>query len=239
MSLTPEAQDNPLFVTSLEKGMGVLSALATAGRPLSLAEISRLTGISRSAAQRFVYTLRTLGYLVQDPASKYHMLSARMLEFGEAYSSRDTLTRIAYSVLEAANRECGETINLTVLDGVEVIYVLRFPCRHVVSVNLQIGSRLPAYCTAPGRAMMAHLDGAAARQIFDASDLEKRTPYTETDRERLRVSARPCWRRSWGISRWRPRCARATDARSPRSTSPCRRHAGPSPRSKRNWRPLW
>lgn len=176
---------NPLFVASLEKGMSVLSVLAESGRPLSLADISRLTGMGRSAAQRFAFTLKSLGYLVQDPANKHYMLSARMLQFGEAYSNRDTIQQIAYSVLEDVNRECEETINLTVLDGAGVVYVLRFQSRHVVSVNLKVGSRLPAYCTAPGRAILAWLPPEEAKRILTGSRRKKQTANTETDPKRL------------------------------------------------------
>src|SRR3546814_20396963 len=98
-----------------------------------------------------------------------------MLAFGEAYASSDTLQQIAYPVLEAANRTCEETINLTVLHRGEVVYILRFPSRHVVSVNLHIGSRLPAYCTAPGRAIPAWLAAAAARRIIGHAEPEDRT----------------------------------------------------------------
>src|SRR3546814_13083515 len=132
--------------------MQVLSVLAEARRPLSVAEIARLSAIGRSAAQRFVFTLKALGYLDQDEATKHYALSARMLAFGEAYASSDTLQQIAYPVLEAANRTCEETINLTVLHRGEVVYILLFPSRPVVSVNLPIGSRLPASLgRAPGR----------------------------------------------------------------------------------------
>src|SRR5690606_20702863 len=74
---------------------------------------------------------------------------------------------------------------LTVLDGVGVVYVLRFQSHHVVSVNLKVGSRLPAYCTAPGRAMLAWLPSQEARRILTASRRKKQTDYTETDPKRL------------------------------------------------------
>lgn len=188
MAERPTARDqktNPLIVASLAKGMGVLSALAAAGRPLNLAEISKASGVGRSAAQRFVFTLNSLGYLDQNPANKRYTLSARMLQFGEAYSETDSMQQIAYPVLQAANRLCEETINLTILRDHEVVYILRLPSRHVISVDLHVGARLPAYCTAPGRAILAYLDPAEATRILELGPREKRTPRTETDPERL------------------------------------------------------
>lgn len=178
-------EDNPLFVASLEKAMRVLSALADAQEPLSLADIARSSGLDRSATQRLVFTFRMLGYLDQDGETKRYLLAAKTLAFGDSYSSFAAVQRIAEPVLKALNRSTGETINLSVLSGDEVVYVLRFPSRHVVSVDLQVGARLPAYCTAPGRAILAFLEEEKARRLVGAGPLEKRTAATVTDPEAI------------------------------------------------------
>ncbi len=161
--------------------MAVLNAFAEAKRPLTMAELDRLTGCGRSAIQRIVYTLKSLGYLNQLTQSKQYVLSTRMFEFAHVYSHPGSLFRLAEPILEELNLTSGETVNLTVLDGQEVVYVLRYVTHHVVSVNLQIGSRLPAYCTAPGRAMLAHLPKSEVQMIFDQSILTQRTPHTIID----------------------------------------------------------
>lgn len=175
------ATDSPLFVASLERGFQVLETLATAQRPLSLAEITRLSGIGRSAAQRFAFTLKALGYVDQYPDNKRYVLSAKMISFGHAYASSDAVQRLAEPILKQLHDDCGETVNLTVLDGCDVVYVRRYLSRHVVSVNLQVGARLPAYCTAPGRAILAHLPEAQASSIIRNSSLIQHTNRTETD----------------------------------------------------------
>jgi len=109
----------------------------------------------------------------------------KMLEFGRAYLSADFIRDQARPFLDAANRESGETVNLTVLDREDVVYVLRFPSRHVVSVNLAIGSRLPAYCTAPGRAILAYMEQGEAEAILENSPREKMTPHTVTAKSAL------------------------------------------------------
>ena len=97
----------------------------------------------------------------------------------------DVLKEKAHAILEEANRRCEETINLTVLDGADVAYILRFPSKHVVSVNLTVGTRLPAFCTAPGRVLLAHMDRSEVDLVLAKSDLAKRTELTETDPRRL------------------------------------------------------
>jgi IclR family pca regulon transcriptional regulator len=170
--------DNTLYVASVEKAFRVLEALNEVGRPIGLSGLVPLTGLGRSATQRFLFTLRSLGYVNQDQATKAYSLSARMLAFGRGYLSADSIRDRARPFLDAANQASGETVNLTILDREEVVYILRFPSHHVVSVNLAVGSRLPAYCTAPGRAMLAYLDPADAESILDRSTREKKTPYT-------------------------------------------------------------
>lgn len=177
--------ENTLYVASVEKAFRVLEALNKIGRPVGLAALAPVTGLGRSATQRFLFTLRALGYVSQDATTKAYSLSSRMLEFGRAYLSAESIRDQARPFLAAANGESGETVNLTVLDREDVVYILRFPSHHVVSVNLAVGSRLPAYCTAPGRAILAYLDEADAEAILERSVREKKTPYTVTGKARL------------------------------------------------------
>lgn len=173
--------DRRLFVGGVEKGLRVLRAFYDQPNPLSLSEVAESTGLGRSAAQRFLYTLKALGYLRQDAATRRYTLSHKVLDFGYAYLRNDSLIEKAFPYLLEANKRTDETVNLTELDGDEVIYVSRFPSRKIISVDIVLGRRLPAYCTAPGRAMLACLPDETARAIVECSQPAARTPYTETD----------------------------------------------------------
>lgn len=179
--------ENDLYVASVEKAFRVLDVLNKSGHPISQSEMVPLTGLGKSGTQRFLFTLRALGYINQNPETKAYSLSSKMLEFGRGYLGADAIREKAASFLEAANRESGETCNLTILDRNEVVYILRFPSRHVVSVDLSVGSRLPAYCTAPGRAILAYLPKHESDRILDNSNLEKRTEFTTTAKTSLRT----------------------------------------------------
>jgi IclR family transcriptional regulator, pca regulon regulatory protein len=178
--------DDALFIGSVSKAFSVLEALTKARRPLKLAEIAEDAGIGRSAAQRFTFTLRSLRYLSQDPETKAYSLTAKALEIGAAYLASNPVRRLAAPLLAAANNECLETINLTELEGNEVVYVVRYPSRHAVSVDLALGARLPAFCTAPGRAMLAFRPESFVDQVLATGELKRLTPKTEINPGRIR-----------------------------------------------------
>jgi DNA-binding IclR family transcriptional regulator len=179
-------EDSPLFMGSVAKCFQVLEALNTAGRAVGLTELAQLSGLDRSGVQRITHTLRVLGYLLQDPASKAFRLSGRMLEFGHTVLATDRVRERAQPHLEALNRRTGETVNLMELEGEEIVYVLRYPSLHAVSVDLHVGSRLPAYCTAAGRAILAHMDPAEALVRLKAARRSAMTRFTVTDLAGLR-----------------------------------------------------
>jgi PcaR/PcaU/PobR family beta-ketoadipate pathway transcriptional regulator len=193
-------RENGLFVASVEKAFRVLDAISAANTELGLSEVAARTGIGKSAAQRFLYTLHTLGYLSQDAASKGYRLSPKLLALSDSYVRADVLKVKALPILEEANRRCEETINLTVLDGADVIYILRFPSKHVVSVNLAVGTRLPAFCTAPGRVLLAHMEHAKVDLVLARSNLTKRTETTETDPRRLHQILAQVRRQGYALS---------------------------------------
>lgn len=173
--------DSPLFIGSIAKCFQVLEALNTAGRAVGLTELAQLAQLDRSATQRITHTLRVLGYLRQDAATRAFLLSGRMLEFGHTALATDRLRTCAQPHLEALNRRVGETVNLMELQDLEIVYMLRYPSHHAVSVDLHVGSRLPAYCSAAGRAMLSAMDEAQALAILKASRRTAMTPHTVTD----------------------------------------------------------
>src|SRR5690242_11945950 len=109
------------FVGSLEKAFKVLEAFTTDPRPLGLTELSRLSGIERSATQRIVFTLKKIGYVRQDLKTKLYSLSPRMLRFGNTFLQANRVQALAAPILKALNEQCEETVNLTELDGTDVV----------------------------------------------------------------------------------------------------------------------
>jgi IclR family pca regulon transcriptional regulator len=169
---------DPLYVRSVEKGFRVLAAFGSGRATLSLAQIALETKLDKSAAQRFTHTLARLGYLRKDPETKRFELTTRALDLGYHYTRASPLVERSLPYLMHLSRDTEETVSLTVLDGNEIVYVSRFMSRYMLNTNIIIGSRLPAYCTAPGRAMLSRLPAEQAHAILRKSELRSYTPHT-------------------------------------------------------------
>ncbi|SAL75276.1 IclR family transcriptional regulator [Caballeronia terrestris] len=167
-----------LYVQSVEKAMKVLTAFDGSKRQLSLSEISSLTGFDTSATQRFTYTLAALGYLLKDPDSRKYELSPRLLDFTYHYLTSNDLVSRATPYLQQLGSETEEATNLTVLDNTDIVFVLRIVSRNVFNAHVITGSRLPAYCTAPGLAILATLADGEIDDILARTNLVPHTPST-------------------------------------------------------------
>ncbi|MER9951452.1 IclR family transcriptional regulator [Mesorhizobium sp. M0047] len=167
-----------LMVNSVEKAFRVLRAFDGSHPSLSLSEIAEVTGLDVSATQRFTHSLLKLGYLEKDAASRRYGLTVKVLELGQSYSRANPLVKQAIPYLLHLNKETEETVNLTVLDETDIVFVVRFLSRHVFNTDVVIGTRLPAYCTAPGRAILSRLPSDEAEAIISSSELRPITSHT-------------------------------------------------------------
>ena len=190
---------NPLFITSLEKGLRVLYAFQNLHRALGLTEIAAVTGLSVSAVQRFVHTWQALGYLRKEPGSRRYTLAPRLLDFSCMYQQTSGLVAVAMPHLIALSEQCQETVNLLEPDGTDLLYVARLPRHEIRYPAGVIGARIPAFCTSGGRAILAHLPEAAVQRLLDDADLTPRTPYTMTDRHALLACITDARHRGYGL----------------------------------------
>lgn len=180
-----ELIDERLFVGGLAKGLKILDVLGEYRSPMSLTEISKQSGIGRSGAQRIIHTLSALGYIKKDEATRRYLLAPKILGFAGGYLRSGGLAEKAFPYLLEANKLTDETVNLTEMDGTDIIYVARFPSRNIITSDITIGSRLPLFCTAPGQAMLSRMPRDRAMSILQSAPLEPRTPYTVTDIDKI------------------------------------------------------
>lgn len=181
----PPAKRSSLFIGSLDKAFKVLHAFDGARRHMTLADLARKTGLDRSATQRLVYTLETLGYLRRLPETHLYGLAPKLLQLSYNYIRANELIDKASPYLLDISRTVGETTNLHELDGAEIVFLARFPGQHLVNVDITVGSRLPAFFTASGIAILSKLPESRRREILAQTDLQPITPYTETDPQKL------------------------------------------------------
>jgi IclR family pca regulon transcriptional regulator len=176
-------QGDPDFVLSLARGLRVVECFQGHAEGLSPAEVAQRTGFSRAAVRRLLVTLERLGYAETD--GLVYWLRPSVLKLGFSYLSSTSLPAAAQPILERLSEKILESASVTVLDGDEVVYVARASAKRVMSVGLGVGSRLPAYCTAMGRVLLAALPEEEFAAYLKRVELEPMTPKTVSDKKLL------------------------------------------------------
>ncbi len=179
-----DALTDPSFMTSLARGLAVVKAFSDQRRAMTIAQISHKTGIPRAAVRRCLYTLKQLGYAESEANNFY--LKPKILSLGYSYLSSTPLTIAAQPCLNQLSRTLNESCSLAVLEDDEVLYISRSQTSRVLSVALNAGSRLPAYCTSLGRVLLASLPEAELDGYFSRAKLVAFTDRTEISEARLR-----------------------------------------------------
>lgn len=178
MQLIQDNQGDPDFMTSLGRGLVVLSVFSQHPREVTMSQISTETGISRAAVRRVLYTLEKLGYVGEQ--GRGFVLLPRVLGMGGAYVASSSMTAAAQPVLDALRDDVHESCSLGVLDGDDVLYVARAETVRIMSIGLRAGSRLPAYCTSMGRVLLAALPHDTLESYLERNPLRPRTERTVT-----------------------------------------------------------
>lgn len=185
MSQPDDDPHDPLYIASLGKAMRILEAFRQSHAPLGLTELAKLTGLGKSAVQRFTHSWERLGYLVKDPQTRRYALGARVLELGYFFLRNDRLVSHAVPHLVALRDQSGLAVNMSVLDGPDVIYLLRLPSRQLTLAEMLPGRRMPPWCNSAGRMLLSTYDDDAVRRYLAQADIQSYTPHTITDREAL------------------------------------------------------
>jgi IclR family pca regulon transcriptional regulator len=165
-------------IAGFAKGLRVIEAF-DAGRPkLSITETAALTGLERATARRCLLTLVKGGYAEFD--GKYFRLTPRLLRLGHAYLSSTPLPRLVQPYLEQLAQDTDESCSASILEGADIVYVARASQRRVMSIGLNVGSRLPAYCASMGRVLLAALPERERIRLLEATARPKLTERTLT-----------------------------------------------------------
>lgn len=172
------------FIRSIERGFTVLAAFDGHRPHPTLTEVADATELSRPAVRRILLTLQRLGY-VEGDGGRWR-LTPRVLSLGRHFSASHTLTEAAQPHLLDLAERTGESASLGVLDGTDVVYAARVPVRRIMSINVSVGTRVPAYATSMGRALLAWESPAAVDRVIAGSDFAPLGPATLTDPDALR-----------------------------------------------------
>lgn len=185
------------YVQSFARGLEVIRSFSVSAPQQTLSEVAARSGLSRAGARRILLTLQTLGYVRTD--GKLFSLSPRILDLGFAYLSSMPIWNLAEPVMQALVGEVHESCSAAVLDGSDIVYVLRMPTHKIMSISLGVGSRLPAYCTSMGRVLLASMPDDRVMQQLAAALLTKRTRYTLTEPQELAARIAQARRQGWSL----------------------------------------
>jgi IclR family pca regulon transcriptional regulator len=175
---------------SLARGLAILSSFHSDRPLIGVSELSRGLELSRSTVHRYVATLAKLGYLQQDSDSKRYRLGPKVLDLGFSALNSMDLLEISAPHLRQLSDETQRTVNLAILDGTDVVYIERCraarPGQQEIDLNLHVGARLPAYCTAMGKAILAFVAEDRLEEVLAHTDFASRGPNTLTDAKAFR-----------------------------------------------------
>jgi IclR family transcriptional regulator, pca regulon regulatory protein len=189
---------DPNFMTSLARGLTVIQAFTQKKRQLTISQLSLKTGLSRAAVRRCLYTLAKLGFAGSDDGRHFY-LGPRILALGYSYIASMPLATAAQPVLERVSHELHESCSISTLDRADIIYVARANVTRIMSIDLGVGSRLPAFCTSMGRILLATLPAEALDSYLTQTELKKFTERTITSAEKLRQVLRLVSRNGYSI----------------------------------------
>jgi len=192
---TAEVRPGDAYVQSFARGLEVIRSFSASAPRQTLTEVAGRTGLTRAGARRILLTLQTLGYVESD--GKLFALTPRILDLGFAYLSSMPIWNVAEPVMEALVEQVKESCSAGVLEGTDIMYVLRVSTRKIMRNSLGVGSRLPAYCTSLGRMLLAGLPDDEVMRLLEASELEARTKHTITDVDALLAKVQQARRQGW------------------------------------------
>src|SRR6202012_6206794 len=176
----PRATD---FVESLDRGLKLLRAFGERPSPMTLSEIANLADLPRATARRILLTLQHGGYVASD--GKLFSPTPHVLTLAGSYLRSNQLVAVLQPVLDEIATSAQEISSLAVLDGDEVVFIARGSPTRIFSGGVDIGYRLPSFCTAVGRAMLGRSGDAELKARLGATKREALTPHTVTDPKRL------------------------------------------------------
>ena len=164
------------LIEGLGKGLRVIEAFDDDHPRLTASEAAALTGITRTAARRHLLSLVHFGYAATD--GKQFRLAPRVLRLGQSYLGAARLPRIVQPFIQQVSARCGETVNVSVLDGHEVVYVARSSPPRWISVGYQVGVRVPAHVVTPGPVILSTWNDAALTAWVAAHEFAAFTAQT-------------------------------------------------------------
>jgi IclR family pca regulon transcriptional regulator len=187
---TQRDQDNvethgPDFLESLARGLRVITAFNAAPRPMTLSEVAKIADLPRATARRTLHTLQSLAYVSGD--GKLFALTSRVLTLASAYLSSNQVSAVLQPALDRIAGQVQEVCSAAILDGVDAVFIARATPTRVFLTGLEIGYRLPAFCTSVGRALLSGFGDKQLAEFINGIEAKAMTPNTIVSKTKLKA----------------------------------------------------
>lgn len=197
MNATPTL-DKRDWIAGLEKGLSVIEVFDDANPRMTAAQVGERSGLTRTAARRYLLTLQHLGYVACD--GKLFWLTPRVLRLGQSYLESARLPRIVQPFLQRVTSGTQEIAYVSVMDGDDVVYIARNGSNRGMNTGFVLGSRVPAQVTAAGMLMLGLREADALEQWLQQRELKAYTSYTITSKDRMRLELSRIRLQGWAVS---------------------------------------
>jgi IclR family pca regulon transcriptional regulator len=171
------------FIESLDRGLRVLELFGGGQQPMTLSDLAKAADLPRATARRILFTLERAGFVASD--GKLFRLTPRVLVLASAYLASNHVVSVLQPALDRLSADAQEISSMAILDGHDAVFIARASPTRVFSSGIDIGYRLPAFCTSVGRVLLSRLSDDELTAALDAMDLAPLTPFTVTDKKRL------------------------------------------------------
>lgn len=194
------ADVNPRYVlSSVKNALLILNSFTVKHPEWGIRDLARHLGVTHSTIKRLLTTLASEGYVVQDPDTKKYRLGIRLLAFDNVIKTSMEIHKEGLPVLERLVKTTNETAHISVLEGSELIYMHKVEPQLPIRVFTEIGRRVPCYCVAGGKAILAYQDEKVVEKVIQ-SGLIPYTKKTITDPDKLRAHLREIAEKGYAIS---------------------------------------
>jgi IclR family pca regulon transcriptional regulator len=186
------------FVQGLERGLAVIRSFSAESPSLTIAQVAERTDLTRAAARRYLMTLEALGYVLQE--GDRFSLTPRLLDLGFTYLSTLDVTSVVQPFMERVTDTLHESCSVSVLDEHDIVYIARRAAKRIMSINLAIGSRLPAHATSMGKVLLAYLPSDELERYFGSVEREALTANTIVAERALRKVLSEVRENGWAVA---------------------------------------
>ena len=188
------------YIKSLEKAVNLIGLLSKHHSPLNLERMVKISGMKKTSCFRILQTLTKAGFVSKDPDRGEYSIGPAMIAIGLAALDNKDVRDLALPYMKEIREKTGATVNLSILSGAEIIFVERIQSTHIIETNLRIDSRLPAYCSSMGKAILAFLPDLELEDILKQTRFDKKTEKTIVSIKALKAELREIRSRGFALN---------------------------------------